>query len=165
MSKKAQETRPLVEWLEAHRATRVIRKRKRDREAARAHARKYYAANKAKFLHRASVRVSRKKGVVADLAEAEWADALHYFDGCAYCGAKRGPFHREHIHPASKGGGLTRRNIVPACISCNQSKKDRLLHDWYKFTEFYSDERLFRLVGWIFGVAGQQQVRALSYLK
>lgn len=33
------------------------------------------------------------------------------------------------------------------------------------FTEFYSDERLFRLVGWIFGVAGQQQVRALRLSK
>ncbi|ORB19864.1 hypothetical protein BST36_20790 [Mycolicibacterium moriokaense] len=31
-----------------------------------------------------------------------------------------------HVTPLAKGGGHERANLVPACIACNSSKRDRL---------------------------------------
>lgn len=46
---------------------------------------------------------------------------------CAYCGMN-GTYkelNREHIHPVSKGGKNTWMNVVTACRSCNNHKRDR----------------------------------------
>lgn len=48
---------------------------------------------------------------------------------CAYCGSP----HRltfDHVMPLARGGEHTIANIVPACRSCNSSKKDRTPEEW-----------------------------------
>jgi hypothetical protein len=47
---------------------------------------------------------------------------------CHYCGTAldlEGSWHIEHKMPKALGGGNERTNLVAACVSCNQQKKDR----------------------------------------
>jgi 5-methylcytosine-specific restriction endonuclease McrA len=45
---------------------------------------------------------------------------------CYYCKKKR-QLTMDHVIPLSKGGKHTASNIVPACLSCNSSKHDKIL--------------------------------------
>jgi len=47
---------------------------------------------------------------------------------CVYCGAPATS--ADHIRPLSRGGHEAEYNLVPACGSCNSSKRDRLLTEW-----------------------------------
>jgi 5-methylcytosine-specific restriction endonuclease McrA len=54
---------------------------------------------------------------------------------CQYCGRHRSKFKqgefltRDHVHPQSKGGQDTWKNVVAACITCNNKKADYLLSE------------------------------------
>lgn len=50
---------------------------------------------------------------------------------CTYCGDIDGPFHFDHIFPVSKGGTNNASNITIACRSCNLSKSDKTLAEWF----------------------------------
>lgn len=92
---------------------------------------------------------SIRKGLVADLTESQWQDTLMDFEHrCAYCGrAERevGTLHKEHIIPASRGGGLTKTNIVPACGRCNSTKHNRTPKEagmtMIKLPDYINDQR------------------------
>lgn len=47
---------------------------------------------------------------------------------CHYCGDHANEV--DHIVPVARGGATRLRNLVPACKSCNSSKRDRLLKEW-----------------------------------
>jgi Zn ribbon nucleic-acid-binding protein len=49
-------------------------------------------------------------------------------DTCVYCGAPKE--HIDHVIALAAGGSHTRNNLVPACRSCNCSKKDLNLAEW-----------------------------------
>ncbi len=49
-------------------------------------------------------------------------------DVCVYCGAQFE--HLDHTVPLSRGGHHSVDNIVPSCRSCNDSKADKLPHEW-----------------------------------
>ncbi len=52
---------------------------------------------------------------------------------CFYCGADliEGKFTVDHVIPKSKGGHKSHlSNLVPACRSCNEAKKDMDLEDF-----------------------------------
>lgn len=49
---------------------------------------------------------------------------------CAYCGATDGPFHLDHIMPASRGGPTSFGNLTVACETCNCSKHDQTPEEW-----------------------------------
>jgi 5-methylcytosine-specific restriction endonuclease McrA len=53
-----------------------------------------------------------------------WLDKLNQ-GICHYCGGKFTPSQltMDHIVPVARGGTSTQGNIVPACKSCNASKK------------------------------------------
>lgn len=132
--------------------------RKRNTSAVKHYAAGYYQRNKDKFLISASKRRYAKQATRSDLTPDQWAEALdHFGHQCAYCGAL-GPLQKEHVNPVSAGGAYSRSNIVPACISCNQSKKDKPLDQWFKYRQSYSDVRLLALVHWIFGAEAAQEV-------
>lgn len=79
------------------------------------------------------------KNLEATLTPDEWQEILDkHFHRCHYCGKKSDKLHQEHKIPISKGGGLTKENIVPACQSCNSSKN---VNDYKKFVKD-SKERL-----------------------
>lgn len=57
---------------------------------------------------------------------------------CAYCGSGL-PEHDaalDHIIPKSKGGTNSEANLIPACRSCNSSKKDMSLEDFRLFMAY-----------------------------
>lgn len=76
-------------------------------------------------------RRSRKAAVEATLTKDEWEEIKNEYNNCcAYCGESENGLQQDHVIPVSKGGPYTAENIVPACISCNSSKSDKLLSEW-----------------------------------
>lgn len=63
---------------------------------------------------------------------------------CAYCNAS-GELELEHVVPISKGGLHHISNIVPACHSCNSSKRAQDAHQWFKRQTFYREGRWARI--------------------
>ena len=66
---------------------------------------------------------------------------------CVYCGCKPRHITVDHVVPIAKGGDLSLDNLVPACRSCNLSKGDHDVIDWWKRQPFYSSYRLSILLG------------------
>lgn len=98
-------------------------------------------------------REAKKKNVYSDLTIDEWEECLKYFDySCAYCGMKNEDhiekyghrLHQDHIIPLSKDGAYSKFNIVPACLSCNSSKNDMDLED------FFMHNKIFKLCSYIY---------------
>ena len=85
----------------------------------------------------------------------DWKDAMLFFHGeCCYCGVKEGraraaKFDREHLVPLSRGGHVTRQNIVPACRRCNRGRGNRPLFTWFRAQEFWDASREKKLVEWM----------------
>ncbi|RPI95510.1 MAG: HNH endonuclease [Chloroflexi bacterium] len=68
---------------------------------------------------------AKKNGLPSSLTAKEWKQILIDFDSrCAYCGSDKRLI-QEHFIPVSKGGEYTKRNIVPACCSCNNKKRNK----------------------------------------
>lgn len=55
---------------------------------------------------------------------------------CYWCGKKvhkgKNGYHRDHIVPLARGGSNNPDNLVIACHSCNESKRDKLPHEWHQ---------------------------------
>lgn len=76
---------------------------------------------------------------------------------CAYCEAL-GDLHIEHVVPISKGGTHALGNIVPACSTCNFSKRDKEVEQWYKAQTFFTRKRwdkICSILGWNKSSIGQ----------
>jgi 5-methylcytosine-specific restriction endonuclease McrA len=90
--------------------------------------RRYRAANPHYCVRHAQIRRARLRGVAHDLTIAQWLATLEYFDNrCAYCLRANVPLEQDHVVAISRGGDHTEANVVPACLPCNRSKKDRLV--------------------------------------
>jgi 5-methylcytosine-specific restriction endonuclease McrA len=64
------------------------------------------------------------------VSERDWRRLVARHAGrCAYCGEVK-PLTKDHIIPVSRGGRHAIGNILPACQSCNSSKRDALLINW-----------------------------------
>lgn len=86
---------------------------------------------------------------INDFTEDDWSKILESFDKkCSYCG-RRTKLEQEHIVPITKGGSHTMTNIIPACKSCNSSKRQRLLDNWYPLQPFYEKEREDKILKWM----------------
>lgn len=86
-------------------------------------------------------RKARLKQLENTLTLEEWSSTLQEFGhACAYCGSKS-KLTKDHVIPVAKGGGYTKRNIIPACPSCNYSKKDSELFQWFSSKPYFSFER------------------------
>lgn len=82
--------------------------------------------------------VAELKGLPADFTPEQWQECLNWFNGCcAYCGAQQslldGVLHQDHYISKTLRGGYTATNIVPACKTCNVSKKNRHPEEWVKW--------------------------------
>lgn len=67
---------------------------------------------------------------------------------CAYCGTKErrnAELEIEHVISISQGGPHVLANIVPACSSCNASKRSQHLETWLKQQNFFDQARLEKI--------------------
>ena len=84
----------------------------------------------------------KKRSVKFNFTENDWNAALdHFGNKCAYCG-KNGKLQKEHVIPVSKNGPFIPSNVIPACASCNVSKLDKDLDDWFVNQKFFTDVKL-----------------------
>jgi hypothetical protein len=59
---------------------------------------------------------------------------------CIRCATPVGDLSGDHIIPTSKGGPLGAENYMPLCRSCNASKGDRDLLDWWYKSDRWATE-------------------------
>lgn len=129
----------------------------KDPEAARAKRKRWYARNAAKdnaaasaYAKRHAARINAKNraryagdpahrlrvnaynadrqrfGRSGTLTPAQWTEVWESYRGlCAYCPAPATSM--DHVVPRKAGGKHETENVVPACRSCNSSKKTRPL--------------------------------------
>lgn len=94
-------------------------------------------------------------------SQQDWEETLNYFsDECCYCGSKES-IQQDHFIPAEKGGAFIKSNIVPACYSCNASKKDKNFEEWYSEKSFYDEIRESEILNFV-GV--KNNIQQLSIL-
>lgn len=90
-------------------------------------------------------RKARMKNLKTTLTSEQWEDIMKTFDNsCAYCGSKK-KLTKDHFIPLSNGGDYTIQNIIPACRSCNSSKRDTDFYEWYPQKEIYSQDKMSKI--------------------
>lgn len=91
----------------------------------------------------------KKIGLLCTLNIKEWQGTLLFFQGrCCYCGEPE-PSSQDHIIPVSKKGSYSKGNIVPACKSCNSSKKNKDFSSWYSNYKKYDKQREDKIMEFI----------------
>jgi len=107
-----------------------------------------------KSCHSQRTNQSRRKAensVESDLTPQGWEAIKEKFNfECAYCGDSE-KLERDHVVPLSGGGDTTKRNIVPACGSCNRSKSNKSALEWWPAQGHYYERRAKRLAKHING--------------
>lgn len=102
----------------------------------------YYERRKEELCEAAKGQRAKEKGCeVRELTLAQWDFILRLCErACAYCGKgepENGePLTQDHVIPLSQGGEHSRRNIMPACRSCNSSKCNREARQWLQAQGF-----------------------------
>ncbi len=76
-----------------------------------------------------------------DLTAEQWVSLREAWGGCAYCGEGDIALQRDCVMPISRGGRYTVENVVPACGSCNASKRNDEVTSWLRRKRL--DERAF----------------------
>jgi len=67
---------------------------------------------------------------VPGVCERDWRRLVARYGGrCAYCNSA-GAMTVDHVIPLIRGGRHAIGNVLPACRSCNSSKRDDLLAHW-----------------------------------
>lgn len=78
-----------------------------------------------------AIRLARQAGLPNDFTKENWVQTKAYWNGqCAYCGKEPAQLTMDHVIPLVLGGGTTRNNIVPCCLTCNCSKSAKSLQAW-----------------------------------
>ncbi|MGN7948312.1 HNH endonuclease [Microbacterium sp. 22215] len=95
-------------------------------------------AARARYAKRRQGRVARADN---DLTIEQWTWLQGAWGGCAYCGAVDLALQRDCVMPISRGGRYTVENVVPACGSCNASKRNDEVTSWLRRKRL--DERAF----------------------
>ena len=85
------------------------------------------------------------------LGNRRWRQSIHLHTGqrCIYCGKPSESI--DHVFPLSRGGMSVTENCVPACLSCNGSKSDADVFDWYRRQRFYDPRRAMAIRAWMDG--------------
>jgi hypothetical protein len=65
---------------------------------------------------------------------------------CGYCGDPATSL--DHIIPRFKSGSSNRNNLIPCCRRCNQNKASSKMEEWYQQQEFFTQERMDRIINW-----------------
>ena len=81
----------------------------------------------------AQVRRERRKA--RTLRESQWWKRRLAKGVCHYCGCQTPPSEltMDHIVPIARGGRSTKGNVVTACKTCNNKKKQLLPMEWQEY--------------------------------
>lgn len=97
-------------------------------------------------------RKSLERELPNNFTTKQWDECCEYFDNrCCYCGKKK-KLEQDHFIALTKGGGYEINNLVPACGSCNRSKNNRDVFEWFPSMPFYSEIRerkILKYLGYI----------------
>lgn len=168
---------------EAHRRNKEYRNKQskeyydKNKEIINKQQREYYAKNKEKLWKtRKKWRIEnreriytlnhsrriKEKNLKNDLTEEEWKDAKDFFkNSCAYCGEIT-DLTRDHFIPVHQGGGHTSSNIIPSCLTCNCSKKEKDFFKWYPSYKNYSKKREDKILKYLrYSKTKEQQLTLL----
>lgn len=76
---------------------------------------------------------NKRKAPGPGVSEEEFRSKLEEYNfSCAYCGCADQKLTADHVVPMSRGGMDSIENIVPACLPCNSSKKNKLVGvEWH----------------------------------
>ncbi|MGV0796058.1 HNH endonuclease signature motif containing protein [Mycolicibacterium elephantis] len=100
-----------------------------------------YRANYARDGRAIRARVYARKRDVEPLPVVAQQSLMEHFEGlCAYCDNIATTWN--HIVPVRDGGRTVAGNVVPACVSCNSSKKCADVLDWCDQTGRYTSRVL-----------------------
>jgi len=118
--------------------------RKNNPDKMRYYKRKWKVVNREKVYQDNRTRELNKQSGVYSIKE--WENTMSYFNHeCAYCGTIPELLTQDHVIPLSKGGPYTVENIIPACGSCNSSKNNATLIEWYETKPFFEESRLLKI--------------------
>lgn len=111
------------------------------------------SCRRAKYLYDEAYRTAelvrchdRRARLFGTLTAEEWHSTCQVFNlSCAYCGAVC-KLTMDHVVPVNNGGTTEACNIIPSCQSCNSSKQDKDVIEWYTAQPFYNKSRLEKIL-------------------
>jgi 5-methylcytosine-specific restriction endonuclease McrA len=79
--------------------------------------------------------LNRERQKARELRQSQWWKRRCAKGLCHYCGSRvaAAELTMDHIVPLSRGGKSTKGNVVPACKSCNNKKKQLLPMEWEEY--------------------------------
>lgn len=108
-------------------------------------------------------RLSKKGTLIKDnIFKSDLLKVFNY--QCPYCGR---PINLDsctfdHVIPVSKNGKHSADNLLPCCQSCNSSKRNSDMIDWYSDQDFFTSERLIKICEYL---ATPDFLQFLEYFK
>ena len=135
---------------------RKVRKEYRESEHGKQVVREYYASEQGQTMafNRRSRRREKLNNQGKGITPDQWKEMMEYFNwSCGYSGivfydSKNKNRTIDHIVPVNKGGRNEIWNLVPMHKPYNSSKKDNDSLTWYKSQDYFSEERLAKIVEW-----------------
>jgi len=107
------------EYLEKNRERERARDRKRQQKPERIAWRRPYNRMQ-----------NHKRRALGEITVKTWNSILKsYKHKCVYCGSKEN-LELEHLLPVSKGGTNARKNLAPACSTCNRKKGNKTVYEF-----------------------------------
>ena len=75
--------------------------------------------------HTDPARLKRERNRSSELKQTSWWKQKINSGLCHYCGKKFSPalLTMDHVIPLARGGESVKNNVVPACKTCNSTKK------------------------------------------
>lgn len=116
-----------------HEKTKEMIRRKYQRNAEKLRIKQSIYKRNNPLLHRIreAVRRARANNSGGRFTKAEALQRFEQQGGrCYYCGCILEVYHLDHVVPLSRGGSNDISNIVCACVSCNLSKRAKLISEW-----------------------------------
>lgn len=106
--------------------------------------------NLERHAERNQIRRAKIRDLDATFTSEEWIECKNHFANCcAYCGDSVEKLEQEHFISIENGGPYTKENMLPACKSCNSSKRDRDFYEWYPRQTFYSKQREDKIIKYL----------------
>lgn len=116
--------------------------------------RQYYIDNKDVIMVNNQIRRARMNSADGDFTPEQVKECVDFFHNtCAYSGCQFSEekiycLSLDHIIPLANGGSNFVWNIVPTTFSNNASKGTKEMLSWYQEQDFYSEERLQKILEW-----------------